>query len=270
MPSSRRSRTDAFRRTHREGQKVRGVLRRWEAPQLGWVEIDGHWLLARLGGEVSPGQGILFEITELSPDIVLRQITRPPEEGGLAGDACRELAMLRVKLEASDAWADAEAARDRESFLGALSQDQNSLELLARIMSLQETVNKALAGKARFGYVPWLFPGARRVEMLVLGGASGSESSEVGDPDVLLGFELPKLGAARIHITTASAGEAFHLFLERIELRDEFLKFLETQTELLAGAVCLGVHPPPAGAAPGVLGDLMRLMRPQRRLDRLV
>ncbi|MDK2957429.1 MAG: hypothetical protein PWQ57_2927 [Desulfovibrionales bacterium] len=270
MLSSRRSRTDAFRRSHREGQKVRGVFRRWEAPELGWVEIDGHWLLARLGGEIAPGQGILFEIVELSPDIVLRQTGQPRGESGLAGDACQELAMVRVQLEASEAWANAETAPDQASFLRALSQDQEASKLLARILGLQETVNQALAGRASFGYVPWLLPGARRVEMLVLGGASGSEPSEGGDPDVLLGLELPHLGAARIHFTTTGAGEAFRVLLERFELRDAFLQFLETQTELLNGAVCMGVHPLPADAAPGVLGELMRLLRPQRRLDRHV
>lgn len=268
MPSSRKARTEAFRKAHRVGQQVRGTMIRWEGPGLGWVEIAGHWLLAALGGQAAPGQVLDFEITQLAPDIVLRQLGQPGAgaEGGVAA-ACHELSMARARLEDSDVWRQAAALGGREEFLQALADDPEALDKIAQVAALQEEVNEGLGGRARFGYAPWLIPGARRVELLVLSG-SGPETD---NPDMLLGLEMPNLGAARLHLTHTETGEAFWLYLERMELRRRFLDFLETQAELLDGLACLGVLPlPPEGCA-GVLGELARLLAPVgRRLNRLV
>ncbi|MFW5837498.1 MAG: hypothetical protein ACOCVM_05775 [Desulfovibrionaceae bacterium] len=266
MPNTRHHRTEAFRRSHRVGQHVRGTLVRWEGPGLGWVDIDGHWLLARLGGGASPGQVLEFEITRLTPDIVLRQLGHPAGgEGGLV-DACRELSLARVRLEASKAFASAGNTGGREAFLSALAQDPGAVDRLAQLMALQEEVNQGLGGRARFGYAPWLIPGARRVELLTLSGTG----PETDNPDLLLGLELPRMGAARVHFTETRASEGFWIYLERLELRRDFLAFVELHSDLLDGLACLGVLALPPEATVGLLGELERLLRPGRRLSRIV
>lgn len=74
-------RSDRFRKGHRAGQKVRGVVQAWQSPGLAWVEIDGHRLLANLSEDSALGAERLFLIVRLEPDIVLRAL--PAGSAGL-------------------------------------------------------------------------------------------------------------------------------------------------------------------------------------------
>jgi len=67
-------RAEAFRRSHRAGQKVVGVVKEWRDQDLAWVEIDGHRLLASVGRDTAPGLSRRFVIESLHPVIVLREL----------------------------------------------------------------------------------------------------------------------------------------------------------------------------------------------------
>lgn len=67
-------RAGRFRRSHRVGQKVRGTVVEWRGPDLAWVELDNHGLLARISADPSLGQERTFLILSLTPDIVLREV----------------------------------------------------------------------------------------------------------------------------------------------------------------------------------------------------
>lgn len=74
-------RSERFRRGHRAGQKVQGRIVEWEAPGLAWVEIDGQRLLAQVSQDSELGLIRRFLILKLSPEIVLKEITK--RTGGL-------------------------------------------------------------------------------------------------------------------------------------------------------------------------------------------
>lgn len=61
-----------FRKGRKPGDTIRGVFVRSGPPGHGWVEVDGHLLLARLDAEAFEGQVLLFVIERLEPDIMLR------------------------------------------------------------------------------------------------------------------------------------------------------------------------------------------------------
>lgn len=80
------SRSASFRRAHRVGQVVRGVVLRPETGETGlalfaWLRVDSHELLADVGRTVEPGEAMLLRIDALEPDIVLREL-RGGEHGG--------------------------------------------------------------------------------------------------------------------------------------------------------------------------------------------
>lgn len=78
-----RDRSGRFRKRHRAGQRVRGVVREWQsqAQGLAWVDIDGHRLLAQLPPDTRLGLERLFLVVSLEPEIVLRAL--PSRPGGL-------------------------------------------------------------------------------------------------------------------------------------------------------------------------------------------
>lgn len=72
-------RSERFRRAHRAGQKVKGIILDWHSPGLAWVDIDGHRLLAQVSQDSALGLERLFLIASLTPDIVLRELTGRPQ-----------------------------------------------------------------------------------------------------------------------------------------------------------------------------------------------
>jgi len=71
-------RSERFRKAHRVGQKVRGMVQEWQSPGLAWVEIDGQRLLAQVSQDASLGRERLFLVLKLTPEIVLRELSGKP------------------------------------------------------------------------------------------------------------------------------------------------------------------------------------------------
>lgn len=61
-----------FRKGRKPGDVIQGVFVRPGPPGHGWVEVDGHPLLARLDAEPAQGQVLHFVIERLEPEIMLR------------------------------------------------------------------------------------------------------------------------------------------------------------------------------------------------------
>jgi hypothetical protein len=68
-------RSERFRKAHRPGQKVRGVILEWQSDDLAWVEIDGHRLLAQVARNSALGLERAFLVVRLDPEIVLKEIS---------------------------------------------------------------------------------------------------------------------------------------------------------------------------------------------------
>jgi len=71
-------RSDRFRKGHRAGQKVKGMVMEWQSPGLAWVEIDGQRMLAQVSEDAVLGRERMFLVVQLSPDIVLRELHDKP------------------------------------------------------------------------------------------------------------------------------------------------------------------------------------------------
>ncbi len=76
QPGPNRDRAKSFRRDRRPGEQVRGRFLRPAGPGLAWVDIEGHHLVARVSGDLSPDEVLTFEILELQPEVVLRHLVR--------------------------------------------------------------------------------------------------------------------------------------------------------------------------------------------------
>ncbi|GAB7081017.1 hypothetical protein [Megalodesulfovibrio paquesii] len=89
-------RREAFRRSHRPGDRVRARFLEWElapadaeSPGLAWVLVDGHPLRAPLKGAFEQGDRFLLQVDALTPDILLSPVESAPDVAaeGHSGEA---------------------------------------------------------------------------------------------------------------------------------------------------------------------------------------
>jgi hypothetical protein len=243
------SRAERFRRTHREGQTVRGSLLRQGADGLAWVRIDGQELLASVAGEHTPGRELFFRVERLQPDIVLKQLRGVRGASGAPLAAIRlqaEVARFEALLDAalldgalpggsalgageSDASGDSsgglvqgpgaapdDATARRAAFLALVAARPELLRAYAALLAREREINTRLAQTlaARYAYAPWLVPGARGVEVLFLrapGAGEGSDPEAAASAAAASGAAPAGLAEIRLGCTLAPLG--------RLELR---------------------------------------------------
>jgi len=71
--ASSQSRTSAFRRNHRVGDEVEGVVLRVLGQRQALIEIDGQKMVALLQSSPPDGQRVSFTVAQLHPYIVLKE-----------------------------------------------------------------------------------------------------------------------------------------------------------------------------------------------------
>lgn len=191
-----------FRKGRGAGDTVRGVFLRMETPEMGWINLEGEELLARLPGEgirPSPGDAVLFVIEAMDPEPLLRIL---PQQGVLLRSPlplARQAAIYSAKRDEFDGllrarlWTpmdeanpgvlhelDADTARN--AMLDFLARDAEALEAYALVQLWAESLRAACrdGGLVVFRHLPWLCPAAACVEMAVLRSfATGKEESRL-------------------------------------------------------------------------------------------
>lgn len=218
-----RDRAEAFRRKRRVGERVRGRVLGPAPSGLAWVDVQGQALLARLEPLPGPDEILLFEITALSPDIVLRRLDLatdpaagldPAQAAGLAGCA-RTLAEARTRLETAlglgpdSPWPfPLPPLETRRPTLDALLRDRPPAATEARnLAAVLDRVNACLPPGNILSCPLWLVPGGLGVELLVRAGDPGRPR------EILLGFSPPGGGPALLRVTAAPGGVGYRVLL---------------------------------------------------------
>jgi hypothetical protein len=289
------SRAERFRRTHREGQTVRGSLLRQGADGLAWVRIDGQELLASVAGEHTPGRELFFRVERLQPDIVLKQLRGVRGASGAPLAAIRlqaEVARFEALLDAALAAVDGEegafpddsfqgpaaapvgapddATARRAAFLALVAARPELLRAYAALLAREREINARLAQTlaARYAYAPWLVPGARGVEVLFLrapGAGEGSDPEAAASAAAASGAAPAGLAEIRLGCTLAPLGRLELRILHRdgearcrVLLEDAAAR-LRVPLDAVLGRLCAAAQDAAQGAAqaasPGLEGE---------------
>lgn len=229
---SARDRVDQFRATHRIGERIVGVFRRWERPGLGWVEFQGGPLLASMASQPEPGAKLRFLIQQLYPDIVLQEIIVQDRPGVLdllqrfwAGQNRLETSLSQLGLDTSKHFSASRALLAFKQLLGAHPELRQEL---VDLLALRHALNMELEnlGLGRFFCLPWLAGLVREAGLLVPAHPRGQ-----GRTGILAEAQFvcshPLTGHLEAHFVLARAPVEVTLFLERIELEPILTPWLE-------------------------------------------
>ncbi len=241
-----------FRRRHARGDRVQGIVLRWESEGLAWVRVAGQELLAAIRTTASPGDQLLFLVRNLEPEIELQELGFA--RSGSASALLRGFFAARSRLDAFSSrlgplHGETSQARRRE-WLAAAGRQPEALAGLARTLLALEPLNLALAarGGGRIVYAPWLAPGARGFELVV-------EPSE-DFVEAAAGLELPGLGRFELRLLAQSDVVRFRALAERPESVAAAAEALRPMARELAG---LGAENLGAGLLPPGPGPAQRL-----------
>lgn len=262
----RNDRREAFRRKHVVGQRVIGIFERWQSDSLAWVQVDGHPLLAQLGGSPQPGQRLFFIIKALHPDIVLQEFV--PETGGSGGLANHAQVFWDARtgfetllLQHADILLAASSPQKRKKKFQDMLREQPALGAsYAKLLQSVEGVDTWLHahGQGRLLLLPWLMPKAREQELLL---ASDTQTADqnTGLRRLIFAFTLPAIGACEVRALLRPPQGRYRIFLERMEhaarVQEQLAGMLRPVAgwELEAGGV--------GQLQPGVRGVIAPLLR---------
>ena len=253
---SHEERARAFRKSHQVGAVVRGRLTGWEAQGLAWVRIDGQPLLARLPAETPVGAKLVFAITALTPEIVLKLL---PGQGGGSGlaDLTAEFVAARAAFESAAAGPSGPlpGTAERSAWRADMAEDPGRLELLARTLARLDRLNQVLPANARLSYPAWLAPWARDLELLTRRTRTPDEPDFL---DLLLTGSRPGCGAFQVRLLAKGQRASVRVLAEHKDA-------LAPQAEALARAVArtegletawLGLDSLPRARRGGALAEL--------------
>lgn len=254
------SRSDRFRRKHRPGQKVRGLLLKNLPDSMAWVDIDGDRLLAQLESAHPEGARLLFLVQKLTPQIVLKELT----EGAAAKadalsfmgdfDAARTLFENRFR-----------PALDGAGLAGKPLPIVAFLKLLAGSPELHAAYRDAAAcarpiadslvraGKGRLLYQPWLAPDGRRQASLVR-----SANAADGLTETLVEFDHARLGLVRVQFLARANELTCKVLLQHPEQSASLARYLASRAH--AGSVAvnhLGVARLPRASHGGIVTEAL-------------
>lgn len=249
------SRTEAFRKTHRVGQKVRGRVLKWQEAAMAWIAIDGQPLLANLSSRPAPGSVLAFKIISLHPHIHLQEIF---DAGGMSSALTGVMAFT-------------EARRKFQTAMEPHSQSLEGLDLRQRIIQFARLLNDpklmnayaqtqmsvdSVNGTDRkycLRYSPLLLPEARDQATFLRTSGDFTE--------VIHEFTLPRLGDAQVHFMHKSGKTSYRVKLRRTSHIETLRKVLERSKILAESAQYIGTERltgPPGGMLANFLAGRTR------------
>lgn len=256
----RENRSDNFRQGRHRGQKVRGTLVKWVSESMAWVLIDGHHLLAQLQSGPVEGARLTFIITQLHPEIVLKEITGSSGAGdsvtdGLSAATAFETARTifenRFRRVAKALWDTPPPAR-LTRFLSLMADDaelfvsyHDVLNCAARINALPSPSQQA----GRIAYQPWLAPRARR-QLTSMHAPSPRELA-----NVVVECETPELGQIRVEFLSKPPTIGYRVKVQHPARIKELKDLLRTTVHPpgTTNIQCLGVGKLPGNEHGGIL-----------------
>ncbi len=251
------SRSDAFKKGRRPGQKVRGKLLKWISDDMAWVEIDGHKLLAQLQSKPPVGSHLTFIINQLHPKILLKEVFGVSRGETETLSFARNFESARTLFENQfrphiSTFKDKDPAHWKQHFLFLLKSNNKLLSTyLDTARSLQAFSESRQASKQEYPfYAPWLIPPSRRQLGILRPQAAHSTLTES-----IVEFDLEKLGMVRAEFLFQNPQISYRLKLQHPSkiktLQQHLLNMLGEQAQ------CLGVGPLPQREHGGILAELM-------------
>ncbi len=207
-----------FRKRHRVGDRLRGVMLRWEAEGLAWVNVEGQELLAEIATRPDPGQYLYFLVRSLVPEIILQEIL-PASVGAQAAfpDLARAFWGARTRFESalrkrSLRWSGKNAAARKQKFFALLAQDPELALEFADLLGPLSWLNLGLQarGAGRLYYLPWLMPEPMACELL----AGGRKLTSGSVAELALGFDHPEMGHCELQLLLQGKRAGARLFAE--------------------------------------------------------
>jgi hypothetical protein len=266
LPDPRqRSKARAFAQGRKVGQVVRGRLVAPAEGGLVWVSIAGHTLLANLDHPVPAGQELLFRIARLDPDLLLQDITPPPEPGtdparilaSLTGARSRLEALLEAALPPLGGGPPLDLTEARRRFRRFLAANAAARATWDVSQHLARQASALLPpGEGRCHYLPWIYPGLGQSELLTLGRETGQ-----GGPGLSLRLfgRLPQCGRLAVLASWRPGQIHYRLLLETPEaaeaIRDSLSRVLFGRADY--APQCQAAGPLPGDLAGGFLAKLL-------------
>ena len=257
-------RAAGFRRRRKVGEKVRGMLVRWESPGLAWVNIEGQLLLARIATRPQPGMPLLFLVKSMTPEIMLQELS--PESGreavsvvSLVQDYENSCQAMHQAMQTGRRGSVHEI-RGRQAFFAHICGKGELVWEYALVLQSSLTLDSFLQRERgwRFLALPWLLPLARRSEMV-----HKPPAREGAIAEVVYGFDIPGRLSGEIRILLKAPKASYRVFVARSTRDRTEARMLAEKTcgrlPVLTGvtAECLGVSELPREAHYGPVGEIL-------------
>ena len=222
--SSQKQRIEHFRRYHQVGERVRGKVLSFEGPGAAWVQVEGHPLLASLQTAPQPEETIVFQITQLYPEIVLKELH------GQAALSVKELVnqfwSVRYKFDSIMASLQ-EPANLKEfsqnkrqlkfSFLHKLTQNKDSLGLYTNLLQTLRLLDQILEPRTRPIYWPWLPAWAINHEGFIRPCSLNQNKNSEQMWEACYAFTLPVQNNCFIHLYFRGNMARYRLYLTSVQ-----------------------------------------------------
>ncbi|TVM17145.1 hypothetical protein DPQ33_10155 [Oceanidesulfovibrio indonesiensis] len=237
-PGGSDERRRAFRRKHRVGDRVRGVMVGWESPGLAWVEVSGVKLLAALDSGPELGARLAFLVKSLDPDIVLQELPTSGGGQGMLAESISGFWTARAEFEhilrefpLPEGIAD--MSKPRKCFRNHLFAHPALLAAWLRTQAMAETINAELVpGRdLMLSYRPELMPAAWDHELL----------ANVHGSELAWAFTLPRWGHCQVRLLFHKPVAGARVFLERSEHAEPLKRILPRLVERAAAGRLAGV-----------------------------
>lgn len=251
------SRSDSFRRKHRLGQKVRGILLKNIPDGMAWVSIGDDKLLAQLNSAHPEGARLSFVIKQLSPDIILKEIFETGQATGntigiaSSFDTARTLFENKFHHElqstfVSGATEFTQLLSSKSKLYAAFKDTQQCLSVIS------EALENAQIGQVL--YQPWLTPTSRRQLTFI----KHFNSSTTQLLEAIVEFEHTVWGNARVEFLFKNSHAGYKLKAQHLSHADQLKSYLAASSTLISeSSECLGIAKLPPTAHGGILTELL-------------
>lgn len=223
------SRSDSFKRKHRLGQKVRGILLKNVADNMAWVEINGDRLLAQLEITHPEGSRLIFVIKQLTPHIILKELSgRQSGTTGTLGlvkgfDTARTLFEGRFR----PTFKKAQPTEMPLSFIGFMTLVVRDSDLHARYRdaaNCAKVLSVSLGDdNSRFLYQPWLAPDSRRQVTFIRSNPTS------GLTETIVEFDHSKMGLIRTDFLGKDSQTICKLKVQNMAHGKQLLRYLSSR-----------------------------------------
>lgn len=252
------SRSDSFRRKHRIGQKVRGTLLKNVEDNMAWVEINGDRLLAQLEIRHTEGTRLVFIIKQLTPHIVLKELSDRHAGGAGAFNLVKDFDTARALFE----------SRFKEVFGDYIDpiplNFYKFIDLIASSPPLYACYKDAALcaadlsnilpdGAGRFLYHPWLAPYSRRQVTLI------RDTSTTELTEAIVEYDHAKMGLVRAEFLHKGTQVACKLKIQHMGQGQPLLRYLGSRKhpELPTTAEGVSVTKLPSKNHGGIVAEML-------------